>query len=183
MTTKLTTLLGAVFVWTFTIPSFAQETIPVGPQALMGVPIGTEAETAVSELKRVFGEGDDSGWIEGCEFNGVKERYVKWGSLTVAFEETENFGNVLINWSFALDRETSMAKPGGPRSEQIVLPRGVHVGDRFSDVAKLYGFEPFLDDVFGIGIYKDRFFEIMTASDDLNGPIAEVAVPHFSYCE
>lgn len=183
MTTKLTTLLGAVIVGTLATSSLAQETIPVSPQALIGVAIGTEAEIALAKLKRVFGEGDDSGWIDGCEFNGVKERYVRWGSLTAAFEETENFGNVFINWSFALDRQTNMAKPGVPKIDQIKFPLDVKVGDRFPDVAKIYGFEPFLDDVFGIGLYKDRFYEIMTSSDDLNGPMAEVAVPHFSYCE
>lgn len=183
MTIRFTSLTAALLVVSFTAPSIAQETIPVGPQALMGVAIGTEAEAAISKFKRALGRGKDSGWIDGCEFNGVKERYLTWGGLTASFEETQYFGYVFNNWSYALDGETNMARPGGPTAEQIVLPKGVHLGDSFSGAAQVYGFEPALDDVFGIGIYSGRFFEMMTSSDDLNGPIAEVAVPHFSYCE
>lgn len=183
MATRLTSLAAALIASSFVAPSIAQESIPVGPQALMGVIIGAEAEAAVTELQAAFGDGNDSGWIDGCEYNGVKERYITWGGLTAAFEETEYFENVFINWSYTLNRETYLAKLGGPTVEQIVLPKGVQLGDRYSDAAKAYGFEPVVDDVFGIGIYSGRYFEMFTASDDLNGPIIEIAVPHLSYCE
>lgn len=183
MANKLKLLAAAFIVSSLVAPSVAQEPISVGPQALMGVAIGSEAETAVSKLKAALGRGNDSGWIDGCEFNGVKERYISWGGLTAAFEETEYFGNVFINWSYALNTQTNTAKRGGPAVDQIMLPKGVNIGDRFSDVAQIYGFEPTLDDVFGIGIFRGRHFEMMTSSEDLNGPITEVAVPHFSYCE
>lgn len=183
MATKLTSLAATLIAGSFVAPSIAQESIPVGPQALMGVIIGAEAEEAVIELKATFGDGNDSGWIDGCELNGVKERYITWGGLTAAFEETKYFGNVFINWSYTLNRQTNLAKLGGPMLDQIILPKGIQLGDRFSDAAKAYGFEPVVDDVFGIGIYSDRYFEMFTASDDLNGPIIEIAVPHLSYCE
>lgn len=183
MLIRFTSLIIALSLGSFATATTAQETITIGPQALKGVPIGSDANVAIPKLKMIFGRGNDSGWIDGCEFNGIKERYVTWGGLTASFEETEYFGNVFVAWSYALNTETNRAKRGGPTVDQIELPMGVHVGDRFSDVAQIYGFEPTLDDVFGIGIYRARYFEMITASEDLNGPIVEVAVPHFYYCE
>jgi hypothetical protein len=165
------------------VQAVAQGEILVGPQALMGVPIGTEAEAAVAGLVAALGPAEDSGWIDGCELNGVRERYLAWGGLTAAFEETSEVGNVFVNWSYALDRETGAVIPGGPAPDAIVLPKGLHPGDAFSAAAAAYGFDPMVGEMFGIGIYANQYFEMMTATDDLDGPIASVAVPHFSYCE
>jgi len=161
----------------------AQSTIAVGPQSLMGVAIGTEAESAVAALTAKLGAGDDSGWVDGCEFNGVKERYISWGGLSASFEETSELGNVFINWSYGIDHETGGSIPGGPTVDQIMLPRGIKMGSKFSNASNAFGVDPMVDDVFGIGIFSGQYFEMMSADDDLNGPVAQVAVPHFSYCE
>jgi hypothetical protein len=164
-------------------PASAQITIPVGPQSLFGVSIGTDAEVAVLKLQTVLGQGDDSGWVEGCPFNGVQERYLRWGGLTAAFVEQETSGYLFANWSYSLNFETGESTPGGPSKTDILLPNGVQMGDSFSRTGRIYGFKPVVDDVFGVGIYSGEYFSMMTADSDLDGPITEIAVPYFLFCD
>jgi hypothetical protein len=175
----------AALIVSFGTTSMAQSTITVGPSALFGVAIGTEAESAATALKKQLGPGDDSGWVDGCEFNGIQERFIQWGSLSAYFEVTPDRGKVLVNWSYGLDYESGDARPGGPLVSQIDLPNGVKMGkgSNFATAVRNYGGEPFVDDVFGVGIYNGTGFSLMTKDDNLNGPIDQVAVPHFMYCE
>jgi hypothetical protein len=161
----------------------AQTTIQVGPQSLFGVSIGTDAEIAVLKLQTVLGQGDDSGWIDGCEFNSVQERYLRWGGLTAAFVEQETSRYLFTNWTYSLNFETGETTPGGPSKTDILLPKGVRMGDSFSSTGGIYGFKPVVDDVFGVGIYSGEHFSMMTSDSNLDGPITEIAVPHFLFCD
>ena len=175
-------LATAALAASLTTAAMAQTAIPVGPAALLGVAIGSEANSAATALKAQLGPGDDSGWVDGCEFNGVQERFITWGGLTTYFEVTDQ-GPVLINWSYGLDYDTGGARPGGPMLSQIQLPGGIAMGSNFASAVRSYGGTPKVDDVFGVGIYDGNGFSLMTKDDNLNGPIDQVAVPYFSYCD
>ena len=73
--------------------------------------------------------------------------------------------------------------PGGPTPDQIVLPQGIKMGDPFTKAAKTWGFKAEVDDVFQIGWYFGEELAIMTADENLDGPIIEIGVPHIGACE
>ncbi len=172
----------AALAASLTTSAMAQTPIIVGSKAILGVGIGSEANSAATSLKALLGPGDDSGWVDGCEFNGVQERFITWGGLTVYFEVTDR-GPVLINWSYGLDYDTGRARPGGPEISQIKLPKGVTMGSNFTTAVRSYNGTPVLNDVFGVGIYDGDGFALMTKDENLNGPIDQVAVPYFIYCD
>ena len=178
---------GLLLLCLAAVPALAGSPIPVGTDTLFGARLGMSEAEAVPILTAELGPGEDTGWIEGCPLDGIDVRWLGWGGLTAQFEETDDDGRVFSRWTFGLDRQTGEAIPGGPVPERIVLPGGVRMGDRFSAAATAWGFEPKVDDVFGIAYHFAEAaagtFAIVTSEASIDAPITEVGTPGIPFCE
>lgn len=161
----------------------ADVSITTEGETLLGAAFGGADADVVAHLAEVLGQPtDDSGVVDGCELNGVRERFVSWGSLTAHFEEEDGV-MVFRRWMYELDAETGMAMEGGPPAEAIVLPEGIVMGDPFEKAARAIGFEARIDDVFGIAMHLGDRLSLLTDGDRLDGPITTVGVPSVAICE
>ena len=158
--------------------------IVAGGDNLFGAKFGSPADDAIARISEVLGTPTgDSGRIAGCEVNGIDERYVDWGGLGAQFYENETGKLQFERWTYRVDYESGADIPGGPPSNAIVLPKGIKLGDRYTDAAKAWGFKAEVDEVFQIGWHFGKEVAIMTADENLNGPIVEIGVPHIGSCE
>ncbi len=158
--------------------------IAVDAPELLGAGFGSDAETAIGILTGVLGPPtDDTGWGEGCPLDGVDERFVSWGGLGAQFEISQAGDEVFVRWTYRLDFATGAAIPGGPTPDQIVLPDGIAMGDPFSSAAAAYGFDPSVDEIFGIAIYSGNTFTLLTSEPSVDAPITEVYAPIVRFCE
>lgn len=159
-------------------------TIGAGGDNLFGAKFGDPVDAVLPRLVEVLGPPTgDTGRIEGCPVNGIDERFVDWGGFGAQFFADENGKLVFERWTYRIDAETGAAIAGGPAPGQIVLPDGIAMGDPFSKAAEVWGFTAKVDEVFGIAWYFGRDLAIMTADENLDGPIVEIGVPTIGACE
>jgi len=183
---SLVALVLSLLACLATTPSLAGggPAIPVGTGEILGARIGSGEEQALAILKQsLYGPSEDTGRIEGCPLDSIDVRWVTWGGLIVQFEEQEDGTLSLARWTYRLDPETGRSIPGGPAPHQIKLPGGVNMGTRFSDAARIYGFEPMVNDVFGVAMHFAETFAIMTREASIDAPIMEVGTPGIGFCE
>ncbi len=151
---------------------------------LFGAKFGSDASSVVARITEVLGApNDDYGRVEGCPLNGVDERFVNWGGMGAQFFADETGTLKFERWTYRIDYETKSAIPGGPAPDQIILPGGIKMGDPYTKAAKAWGFNAEVDEVFDIGWHFGEEVAIMTADNNLNGPIVEIGVPHIGACE
>lgn len=161
----------------------AELTITVDGETLLGAAFGGTDKDVVAQLEEVLGKPtEDSGVINGCELNGVRERFVSWGSLTAHFEE-EDGAMVFRRWMYEIDPESGEALEGGPPPEAIILPEGIRIGDPFDRAARALGIEARIDEVFGIAMHMGERFSLLTDSERLDAPITMIGVPSVALCE
>ncbi len=157
--------------------------------SLLGVDLDTGAAVAIRKLTALLGPPrQDSGWNVGCPFDGpeVNERVISWGGLRAYFYGTP--GNRVFNdWSYAVNSETlEPFNPGGPPPSAIVLPEGVHVGDRLWDAAVQYDTN-LVRGNFGLG-WITRPFPLVelgafATADSFFDPINTVNVGNYLICD
>ena len=158
--------------------------IEAGGDNLFGAKFGAPVDEALPRLIEALGQPtEDSGRIEGCPVNGIDERYVDWGGLGAQFYADESGKLVFERWTYRIDAETGGAIAGGPTPDQIVLPKGIRMGDPYRKAADTWGFKAEVDEVFGIAWYFGSEVAIMTADENLDGPIVEIGVPTIGACE
>ena len=158
--------------------------LEVDREGLFGARFGAPVDQVLPVLIEMLGAPtEDSGRIEGCPVNGIDERYVDWGGFGAQFYADANGKLVFERWTYRLDVEAGRAIEGGPLPEQVVLPKGVRIGDPYTRAAKLWGFSAKVDEVFGIAWHFARDVAIMTADENLDGPIVEIGVPTIGACE
>jgi hypothetical protein len=158
--------------------------ITAGGDNLFGAKFGAPVDQVLPVLIEKLGEPtEDSGRIEGCPVNGIDERYVDWGGFGAQFYADQNGNLVFERWTYRIDAETGEGITGGPTPDQIVLPKGIRMGDPYTKAAEVWGFKAEVDEVFGIAWYFGRDVAIMTADERLDGPIVEIGVPTIGACE
>ena len=88
---------------TTTPPPFAQEVANLPEQTVLGLPLDSLLDEVEYAMVEVFGAPDsDSGWIEGCPFDGpgdLNERTMRWGGLLLNFR-SQGGVETLVNWSW-----------------------------------------------------------------------------------
>jgi hypothetical protein len=102
-TTPTTTSSTTTTTTTTTPPPFAQEVANLPEQTVLGLPLDSLLDEVEYAMVEVFGAPDsDSGWIEGCPFDGpgdLNERTMRWGGLLLNFR-SQGGVETLVNWSW-----------------------------------------------------------------------------------
>jgi hypothetical protein len=163
-------------------PAAPSVTITVAANgSLLGVSIGSGAESAIVTLEGVLGDPThDSAWVVGCTADGEasNERTVTWGSLQTFFyrDVAEEF----VAWTYRLEADGSAAS-GGPGSEAIELPSGTEFGDPISEAAAALGGTVVLEE--DAAVVAIDGMEVRSSVVDETGPVDWVGVPHIPACE
>ncbi len=111
-----------------------------GEPELVGIPFGTDTETAVGALIEVFGEPDDDDSEISCPYfaETYNMRHLVWGSLDVIFTTGFSGSSLtgLVGFAYMLDED---GKPFRNSPAVSSLPEGVRFGDIMSDVVAELG--------------------------------------------
>ena len=146
---------------TTTPPPFAQEVANLPEQTVLGLPLDSLLDEVEYAMVEVFGAPDsDSGWIEGCPFDGpgdLNERTMRWGGLLLNFR-SQGGVETLVNWSW----RPSSAIPTGslpvdpqPDSWVITLHDGVDVDMSLAQIGAAVGVPAVVND-FGYPAVQQR---------------------------
>lgn len=142
-------------------PPFAQEVANLPEQTVLGLPLDSLLDEVEYAMLEVFGAPDsDSGWIEGCPFDGpgvLNERTMRWGGLLLNFRSQDGV-ETLANWSWRPDS----AIPTGslpvnlqPDSWFITLHDGVDVDMSLAQIGAEVGVSAVVND-FGYPVVQQR---------------------------
>lgn len=169
-TTTSTTTTTTSTTTTTTLPPPPMADVPSGEVA--GLAIGSPLVDVIDELISSYGPpDDDSGWAEGCQFDGsegAKERTYSWGPLRVVFSRFEG-PEVLESWSW---------NPGAddPTPGEVRMHAGVTSTSTIGEVSALTGFPTNYQEPFHLTLVTDNFTWIyLTFGDVLDEPIFEVS--------
>jgi len=137
---------------TTTPPPFAQEVANLPEQTVLGLPLDSLLDEVEFAMVEVFGAPDsDSGWIEGCPFDGpgdLNERTMRWGGLFLNFRSQDSV-ETLVNWSW---RPGSAIPTGSlpvdpqPDSWVITLHDGVDVDMSLAQIGAEIGVPAVVND-------------------------------------
>ncbi|MGB0501499.1 MAG: hypothetical protein ACPGNP_09970 [Acidimicrobiales bacterium] len=146
---------------TTTPPPFAQEVANLPEQTVLGLPLDSLLDEVEYAMVEVFGAPDsDSGWIEGCPFDGpgdLNERTMRWGGLLLNFR-SQGGVETLVNWSW---RPGSAIPTGSlpvdpqPDSWVITLHDGVDVDMSLAQIGAAVGVPAVVND-FGYPAVQQR---------------------------
>lgn len=160
-TTPTTTSSTTTTTTTTTPPPFAQEVANLPEQTVLGLPLDSLLDEVEYAMVEVFGAPDsDSGWIEGCPFDGpgdLNERTMRWGGLLLNFSN-KGGGETLVNWSW---RPGSAIPTGSlpvdpqPDSWVITLHDGVDVDMSLAQIGAAVGVPAVVND-FGYPAVQQR---------------------------
>lgn len=160
-TTPTTTSLTTTTTTTTTPPPFAQEVANLPEQTVLGLPLDSLLDEVEYAMVEVFGAPDsDSGWIEGCPFDGpgdLNERTMRWGGLLLNFR-SQGGVETLVNWSW---RPGSAIPTGSlpvdpqPDSWVITLHDGVDVDMSLAQIGAAVGVPAVVND-FGYPAVQQR---------------------------
>jgi hypothetical protein len=151
-TTPTTTSSTTTTTTTTTTPPFAQEVANLPEQTVLGLPLDSLLDEVEYAMVEVFGAPDsDSGWIEGCPFDGpgdLNERTMRWGGLFLNFRSQDSV-ETLVNWSW---RPGSAIPTGSlpvdpqPDSWVITLHDGVDVDMSLAQIGAEIGVPAVVND-------------------------------------
>ena len=160
-TTPTTTSSTTTTTTTTTPPPFAQEVANLPEQTVLGLPLDSLLDEVEYAMVEVFGAPDsDSGWIEGCPFDGpgdLNERTMRWGGLLLNFR-SQGGVETLVNWSW---RPGSAIPTGSlpvdpqPDSWVITLHDGVDVDMSLAQIGAAVGAPAVVND-FGYPAVQQR---------------------------
>jgi hypothetical protein len=160
-TTPTTTSSTTTTTTTTTPPPFAQEVANLPEQTVLGLPLDSLLDEVEYAMVEVFGAPDsDSGWIEGCPFDGpgdLNERTMRWGGLLLNFR-SQGGVETLVNWSW---RPGSAIPTGSlpvdpqPDSWVITLHDGVDVDMSLAQIGAAVGERAVVND-FGYPAVQQR---------------------------
>jgi hypothetical protein len=160
-TTPTTTSSTTTTTTTTTPPPFAQEVANLPEQTVLGLPLDSLLDEVEYAMVEVFGAPDsDSGWIEGCPFDGpgdLNERTMRWGGLLLNFR-SQGGVETLVNWSW---RPGSAIPTGSlpvdpqPDSWVITLHDGVDVDMSLAQIGTAVGVPAVVND-FGYPAVQQR---------------------------
>ena len=160
-TTPTTTSSTTTTTTTTTPPPFAQEVANLPEQTVLGLPLDSLLDEVEYAMVEVFGAPDsDSGWIEGCPFDGpgdLNERTMRWGGLLLNFR-SQGGVETLVNWSW---RPGSAIPTGSlpvdpqPDSWVITLHDGVDVDMSLAQIGATVGVPAVVND-FGYPAVQQR---------------------------
>ncbi len=160
-TTPTTTSSTTTTTTTTTPPPFAQEVANLPEQTVLGLPLDSLLDEVEYAMVEVFGAPDsDSGWIEGCPFDGpgdLNERTMRWGGLLLNFR-SQGGVETLVNWSW---RPGSAIPTGSlpvdpqPDSWVITLHDGVDVDMSLAQIGAAVGVPAVVND-FGYPAVQQR---------------------------
>ena len=160
-TTPTTTSSTTTTTTTTTPPPFAQEVANLPEQTVLGLPLDSLLDEVEYAMMEVFGAPDsDSGWIEGCPFDGpgdLNERTMRWGGLLLNFR-SQGGVETLVNWSW---RPGSAIPTGSlpvdpqPDSWVITLHDGVDVDMSLAQIGAAVGVPAVVND-FGYPAVQQR---------------------------
>ena len=160
-TTPTTTSSTTTTTTTTTPPPFAQEVANLPEQTVLGLPLDSLLDEVEYAMVEVFGAPDsDSGWIEGCPFDGpgdLNERTMRWGGLFLNFRSQDSV-ETLVNWSW---RPGSAIPTGSlpvdpqPDSWVITLHDGVDVDMSLAQIGAEIGVPAVVND-FGYPAVQQR---------------------------
>lgn len=160
-TTPTTTSSTTTTTTTTTPPPFAQEVANLPEQTVLGLPLDSLLDEVEYAMVEVFGAPDsDSGWIEGCPFDGpgdLNERTMRWGGLLLNFR-SQGGVETLVNWSW---RPGSAIPTGSlpvdpqPDSWAITLHDGVDVDMSLAQIGAAVGVPAVVND-FGYPAVQQR---------------------------
>lgn len=160
-TTPTTTSSTTTTTTTTTPPPFAQEVANLPEQTVLGLPLDSLLDEVEYAMVEVFGAPDsDSGWIEGCPFDGpgdLNERTMRWGGLLLNFR-SQGGVETLVNWSW---RPGSAIPTGSlpvdpqPDSWVITLHDGVDVDMSLAQIGAEIGVPAVVND-FGYPAVQQR---------------------------
>ncbi len=160
-TTPTTSSSTTTTTTTTTPPPFAQEVANLPEQTVLGLPLDSLLDEVEYAMVEVFGAPDsDSGWIEGCPFDGpgdLNERTMRWGGLLLNFR-SQGGVETLVNWSW---RPGSAIPTGSlpvdpqPDSWVITLHDGVDVDMSLAQIGAAVGVPAVVND-FGYPAVQQR---------------------------
>lgn len=160
-TTLTTSSSTTTTTTTTTPPPFAQEVANLPEQTVLGLPLDSLLDEVEYAMVEVFGAPDsDSGWIEGCPFDGpgdLNERTMRWGGLLLNFR-SQGGVETLVNWSW---RPGSAIPTGSlpvdpqPDSWVITLHDGVDVDMSLAQIGAAVGVPAVVND-FGYPAVQQR---------------------------
>ena len=160
-TTPTTTSSTTTTTTTTTPPPFAQEVANLPEQTVLGLPLDSLLDEVEYAMVEVFGAPDsDSGWIEGCPFDGpgdLNERTMRWGGLLLNFR-SQGGVETLVNWSWrpgsAIPTGSLLVDPQ-PDSWVITLHDGVDVDMSLAQIGAAVGVPAVVND-FGYPAVQQR---------------------------
>jgi hypothetical protein len=147
---------------------------------VLGVPIGTEFDTAADDLEAILGPPDqDTGWVVGCPLDGddENERSLYWGSLRIDFYFTNT--GLLSAWVY--DASEGEDRPEGV--SRLQLPGNVTLGQSMSSVASTIGAALTLDGVFDAATTGEDGYVLWGFPASEDAPLSIIGVPYVPVCE
>jgi hypothetical protein len=172
---------------TTTPPPLVQEVANVPEQTVLGLPLDSLLDEVEYAMFEVFGAPDsDSGWIEGCPFDGpgdLNERAMRWGGLLLNFRSRGGV-ETLVNWSWRPGSAIPTGSlPVDPQPDEwvITLHDGVDVDMSLSQIGAEVGIPAVIND-FGYPAVQQRGAWTYLALESVDEPPFEV-MARFLICD
>jgi hypothetical protein len=164
-----------------------QEVANVPEQTVLGLPLDSLLDEVEYAMFEVFGAPDsDSGWIEGCPFDGpgdLNERAMRWGGLLLNFRSRGGV-ETLVNWSWRPGSAIPTGSlPVDPQPDEwvITLHDGVDVDMSLSQIGAEVGIPAVIND-FGYPAVQQRGAWTYLALESVDEPPFEV-MARFLICD
>jgi hypothetical protein len=168
-------------------PPLVQEVANVPEQTVLGLPLDSLLDEVEYAMFEVFGAPDsDSGWIEGCPFDGpgdLNERAMRWGGLLLNFRSRGGV-ETLVNWSWRPGSAIPTGSlPVDPQPDEwvITLHDGVDVDMSLSQIGAEVGIPAVIND-FGYPAVQQRGAWTYLALESVDEPPFEV-MARFLVCD
>ncbi len=168
-------------------PSFTQEVANLPGQTVLGLPLDSLLDEVEYAMLEVFGAPDsDSGWIEGCPFDGpgdLNERTMRWGGLLLNFRSQDGV-ETLVNWSWRPDSAIPTGSlPVNPQPDSwfITLHDGVDVDMSLAQIGAEVGVPAVVND-FGYPVVQQRGGWTYLALESVNEAPFEI-MARFLICD
>lgn len=191
-TTTTSTSTSTTTTSTSTTTTTTTEPPPPPPVAdatngeILGLPLGTAADTVIDAMTTVYGAPDgDTGWNVGCPLDGGTEddeRRISWGNLRIRFFRDDD-GEVLAGWGYQRGA-AGFFDPEGPTPDDIAMDDGVAWNQTIGVVADALGGTTLIAPEFPL-VFVDHAGEgdYRAGADNADAPMDYVGYRAFDICE